>query len=116
MLASHTIHGNDLTNDSIWVLSPARAARKGSEKALKDKLEELLSSPAVVAALRGNGSRQAMERKHSAAKKSVSYSRSAVIQDASDRQKRSSDRCTTEQVLKMKEIGLSDNQIKSSCK
>ncbi len=116
VLASHTIHGSKLTNDSIWVLSPARAARLGSEKALKDKLEELLSSPMVVAALRGNGSKQSMERKHSAAKNSVSYSRYDRAREAIDRQKRSSDRCSTEQVLKMKEIGLSDSQIKSSCK
>lgn len=116
VLATDTIQGSDLTSDSIWTLAPARAARKGSEKALKAKLEQLLGSPVIIAALRGNGSKQALAKKRPAAKVVKRSERSSMPRGASKQQKEPSSSCTTEQVLRMKEIGLSDKQIKSSCK
>jgi hypothetical protein len=115
VLATDRIQGSDLTSDSIWTIAPARAARKGSERALKAKLEQLLGSPVVTAALRGNTPKQAAQRSQPTAKPLISYERTKATRRVSKLQNKPSGSCSTEQVLKMKEIGLSDEQIKSSC-
>lgn len=117
VLATKQIQGNDITSDSIWVLSPPRAARQGSLAALKAKLEELLGSASIVAALNiknsVNSGTAAYVQNHS----STNVSADPVPQPTeSEVSKSSPGTCSVDQILGMKKIGLTDQQIQRSCR
>lgn len=116
ILASKQVQGNDVTADSIWVMSPPRAARKGALAALKTKMEELLGAPNVVAALNGTGAvvsvmENAQGGSSAQDRDRVNIDNRLVIPVPTPGR----GACSVEQILQMKKIGLTDQQVKDSC-
>jgi hypothetical protein len=95
VLASKVMRGKDDLDGSFW--NGPRHARKATPVAFKSKIEAMLSSPDIQAAIGG-----------------TSLSRVAEARPVADVTK-SRKICSVAQILQMKQIGLSEAQIESSC-
>lgn len=99
-LLTKRISGVDDLRGSFW--NAPRYARRAVPMAFKRKLEQLLVDPEVVASLQPKSSKVAK-----IAKTDDSNAPSLAPPEHSS--------CSTNQILEMKKIGLSDTQIQKSC-
>jgi hypothetical protein len=124
IVASKVVRGKDDLDGSFW--NGPRHARKATPVAFKAKLESMIGSPEIQAALAGGGATFVPAVYEG--KKQVASSAPKIVEPISDdsprgvaavsRAKRPSAQaasCTVAQILEMKKIGLTDEQIERSC-